>query len=211
VLITARRWQISLSGSVLVLVCALAALAGGVLGLLVEPLGVATLFITLLSFGLCVFVAGEFRFASVAKSGRLFVRTLFRRDGVDSRSCALGVSIATSSHRGGRTYTIYATDGTARAVLAECWTRSGSQSEQRRLEACFGIEAHDHEGTRRVARERVETERARVAANFAAARRQVDGYYASGVFGRVGKLAIGFAIVYVAGFLMYAWLTGTKR
>ena len=209
-LITARRWQVSFSGSVLLFGFTLAALGGSVHALRTKPLSAGAIFITLFSFGLCVFMAGEFRFASVSKSGRLFVRTLFNRDGVDSRACALGVSIKVSSHRGGTTYTIYATDGTARAVLAECWTRSGSQSALRRLEACFGIGAHDHEGKRRAARARVETERAQVAATFAAGKRHVDAYYATAAFRRAWKLAIGFIVLYVVGFWVYAWLTGTK-
>jgi hypothetical protein len=187
----------------------LAALGGLVHALYTKPPSAGAVLITLFSLGLCVFMAGQFRFASVANSGRLFVRTLFGRDGVDSRACALGVSTKVSS-KGGATYTIYATDGTARAVLAECWTKSGSQSALRRLERCFDIGAHDHEGKRRAAQTRVETERARVAANFAATKHQVDAYYASGAFRRAWQLAIGFIVLYVVGICVYAWLTGTK-
>jgi hypothetical protein len=207
VLLTARRRRVSFSGSVLLSGLTFALLGGSLHAISGRPSSAGTLLSAGVCGGLCLFMLGQFRFASVTSRGRLYVRTLFARDGVDFRACAFGVSV-TSHARGGSTYTVYATDGTARAELAECWTKRGSARALRRLEKCFGVDGRD--GSRAVAQTRVDTERQRVEASFASAQKQVDAYYESGAFRRAGYWLVAVVVLYTIGICLYAWLTHEK-
>jgi len=134
------------------------------------------------------------------------MRSLFGHDSVDSRSCALGVSVQAGSK--GSTYTVYATDGTARAELAECWSQKGAARALRRLEACFAIDRSDPR--RGAVQTRVDAERQRTEATYAAARAQVDAYYQSGASRRVWYWMLGGLLIYLVVIWLYTWLTGSR-
>jgi hypothetical protein len=205
VLLTSRRRRISFSGSLLFLGFASGTFFAAVHALAQKALTIGGVVVALLSGGLFLFVLSEFRFAWMNARGRIFVRTLFGKDAVDSKVCAFGISAYAGSK--GTTYTVYATDGTSRAEFAQYLTKGGAQRGRRRLEACFGVESHEPE--RRVAKARVDAERERFEANAAAAKSQVDAYYASGAFHRVGYWAVGFVVLYLLAVSLFVWLTGS--
>jgi hypothetical protein len=207
VLLTASKWRVSFSGSLVLLGFTLALFGASVHTLVHKPVTKGALLGVLVCGALCLFVVGQFRFASIKSNGRLFVRTLFDGSGVEARACALGVSVTVSA-KGGTTYTVYATDGTSSAQLAECWTKRGAARAQRRLEHCFGTAFDDP--ARSAARARVDAAQQRSDANFAAAQRHVDAYYASGAFRRTAYLMIGIVALYLVGLCLYAWLTGAR-
>lgn len=207
VLITAPGRRFSFSGSLLLQGLSFALFAAPLHALVTQGSNPGAWFGTLLGAGLSSLMLNQYRWASLGRNGRIVGRTLFGRDAVDSRTCALGIAITTGS-KGGSTYTIYATDGTSRIEFAECWTRRGAESALRRLEACFGVDHRD--AARRSACTRIDSERQRLEASVSSAQRHVDAYYQSGAFRRAGYLVVGFIVLYVVGISVYAWLTHTK-
>jgi hypothetical protein len=205
VLLTSRRRRISFSGSLIFLGFASGTSFASAYALVQKPLTIGGVVGALLSAGLFLFSLNGFRFASMNARGRIFVRTPFGRDAVDSKVCAFGISAHVGSK--GTTYTVYATDGTSRAEFAEYLTKGGAQRARRRLETCFGVESHEPE--RRIAKARVDGERERFEANAAAAKSHVDAYYSSGVFRRLGYWAVGFVVLYLLGVCLFVWLTGS--
>jgi hypothetical protein len=170
-----------------------------------KPFKIGGVVAALVCAGLFLFILNRFRFAWMNPRGRIFVRTLFGRDAVDSTVCAFGISAEVGSK--GTTYIVYATDGTSRAEFAEYETKGGAQRGLRRLEACFGVQSHEPE--RRIAKARVDGERERFEANAAAAKGHVEAYCASGAFRRWGYWAVGFVVLYLLGVCLFVWLTGS--
>ncbi len=149
--------------------------------------------VSLLLFGLAV---GDIRWIR-ARDGRLDCRMPFGRKSVDLSRCAFGVEVR-YGHRSGPTYVVYATDGEARMDISDHFGVRGADRVAGRMKAFL-----DESSRREPAQMRVDRERAAWEAAQASARAQVEAYYRSKGWRRMGWFILAGLVLYLAAMGLY--------